>query len=187
MTAASNARLVVFGLGLLAVLAPQTASAQDGQAAPPPAQVRQRGQGGPGGRANLPPIGRGMNAQQLQDHLDAYAITQAQRELKLTEDQYAGFVARMTRMHNMRRRALQERRRLLVELRQLLDADPPRDDAINEKVTALETLSRRSAETLMKAYQDIDSVLTPWQRGRFRLLEEQLERQKIELLARITG
>jgi hypothetical protein len=168
-------------------LAPQTGWAQEGQATQPPAQVRQRGQGGPGGRANLPPIGRGMNAQQLQDHLDAYAITQAQRELKLGEDQYPGFVARMTRLHNLRRRLMQERRRLLGELRQLLEAASPRDDVIGEKVGALEVLNRRSSEALTKAYQDIDAVLTPWQRGRFRLLEEQLERQKIELLARITG
>ena len=49
------------------------------------------------------------------------------------------------------------------------------------------TWRNRAAVEVRKAYQDLDAVLTPWQRGRFRTFEEQLERRKVELLAKIGG
>lgn len=162
---------------------PALAFAQDPQTATPP-QGQQRGPRGQAGRG-LPPIGRGMNAQQLQAHLDAFALVQAEQALKLSADQYPTFVAKLTRLHNVRRRLMQERRRLLAELGGLLNAATPSDEAIIEKLRAFEDASRRGADELQKSYHDVDSVLTPWQRGRFRLFEDQLERRKLELLAKI--
>ena len=49
---------------------------------------------------------------------------------------------------------------------------------------ALEELESRTAAELRRAYTAIDEVLDPRQRARFRLLEEQLERRKLELLIR---
>lgn len=75
---------------------------------------------------------------------------------------------------------------MLGELRILLQgATPPRDELVDEKVRALDELARRAGDELRKSYQEVDAVLTPWQRGRFRLFEEQLERRKIELLSKI--
>lgn len=142
----------------------------------------------PGGRAALPPAGPNMTPQQLQAHIDAYALVQAERELQLTNEQYPNFVGRLRRLQEIRRRHLMERRKLMQEIRGLLAGDAAgRDERITERLRALQDAADTTAADLRKAYQDMDAVLTPWQRGRFRLFEDELERRKIELLAKIGG
>lgn len=161
-----------------------------GQTAPPAGQGQpaQTGRGQRGGRAALPAVTPNMNQQQLQAYMDAYALVQAERELVLSAEQYPNFVARLRQLQNVRRRQLGERRRLLTELNGLLQGnDAGRDDAILVRVKALDDLSQQTGVELRKAYQDLDAVLTPWQRGRFRTFEEQLERRKVELLTKISG
>jgi Spy/CpxP family protein refolding chaperone len=165
---------------VLAVLVPGFAMAQAaGKQAPA------RGARAQGPRQGLPPLGRGMNAMQLQQYLDALVLRQAQEHLKLSDDQYGTFAPKLVRLQNIRRRMLQERRKAMADLNQLLQADAANDDAISTKVRAFDDTTRRGAEELVKAFQDLDGVLTPWQRGRFRVLEEQIERQKVQLLAKL--
>jgi len=179
---------------LAAVLAALVAGSAAAYAQDPPPAGQAAGQGRGqraqvrgGQRAGVPPITRNMDAQQMQIHLDAVALVQAERQLKLTAEQYPNFVAKMTRLQAVRRRLVVERRRVFNELRGLLEAPSPREDTITEKLRTLEDINRRGADEVIKSYQDVDTVLSPWQRGRFRLLEEQLERQKIEILARIAA
>jgi Spy/CpxP family protein refolding chaperone len=138
----------------------------------------------------LPPVTANMTQQQMQAYIDAYALVQAERELQLTNAQYPNFVDRLRKLQDVRRRHLGERRRLMGELSGLLQAqgtDAGRDEAIMAHVKALDDLSQRADTEVRQAYQDLDSVLTPWQRGRYRMFEEQLERRKVELLAKING
>jgi hypothetical protein len=183
-------RTSVVGAVMAALLTSTTAFGQT----PPPAGTAQtqpaRGQRGarPGGRAGLPPITANMTPQQLQAHIDAYALVQAERELVLTNEQFPNFAGRLRRLQEVKRRHTMERRRLMGEMRALVQGNAPgRDEAILEHLRALDDVSDRTAVELRKAYQDMDAVLSPWQRGRFRLFEEQLERLKIELLAKIAG
>jgi Spy/CpxP family protein refolding chaperone len=174
-----RAAAIAAALVLVPVLACAQTAGRQGQAG-----RGQRAQGA-GQKPALPPIGRGMNAMQLQQYIDAFALIQAEQQLKLGADQYAAFAPKLIRMHRTRQRLLQDRRRALAELNQLLMAQSPNDEAITEKTRAFDDVNRRGAEELVKSYQDLDSVLTPWQRGRFRLLEEQMERKKLELLTRL--
>ena len=154
--------------------APQTGGAQG-----------QRGARGPA-RGQLPPVGANPDQQQVQAFIDTYALMQAEKELQLTAEQYPTFVQRLRHLHDVRRRAMGERRRALNELRGLMaGSGPARDDAITEKIRALDETTRRGLETIAKAFSDVDAGLTPFQRGRFRLLEERLERQKIEMLIKL--
>lgn len=171
--------LICVGCVAAAAVPLAQASGQD----KPPARLA-RGQGG-AERPAPPPVGRGMNAMQLQQHLDAFALTQAEQQLKLSTEQYSVFAPKLIRVQMVRRRMLQARRRLLNELNQLLTAQTPSDEAITAKTKAFDDLNRQGNDELMRAYQDLDTGLTPWQRGRFRLLEEQMERRKLELLAKI--
>jgi len=177
------------GLMALVIMAsPALAQTRATQAAPQEGPGRGRANAGraAGARAAVPPVRPGMTAQQLQNHMDAVALQQAQEQLKLTDEQYPTFAVKLTKLQNIRRRTSNDRRRLLMELRVLLDASPAaKDDVIAEKLRALEDVNRRGADELVKSYQEIDTTLTPWQRARFRLFEEQLERRKVELLARI--
>jgi hypothetical protein len=185
MKTRAKARLVaaIAVLGAACMVIPAQPFAQGaGQDPAPPRPAR--GQAG-GQRPALPPVGRGMNAMQLQQHLDAFALIQAEQQLKLSTEQYAVFAPKLIRVQTVRRRMLQGRRRLLNELNQLLVAQTPNDEAITEKTKTFDDLNRQGNDELMRAYQDLDTSLTPWQRGRFRLLEEQMERRKLELLTKI--
>jgi hypothetical protein len=56
--------------------------------------------------------------------------------------------------------------------------------AIEGVLKSLQELEARTAAELRKAYDELDQVLDVRQRARFRVLEEQVERRKIELLTR---
>jgi hypothetical protein len=129
-----------------------------------------------------------ISPQQLQDYLDTYALVQAKRVLVLNDEQTPVFNARLQRIQMLRRRHMGERRRIMGELVGLLNANPAaRNEDIDARIKALDDASDALAVELKKAYLDLDAVLTPWQRGRFRQFEEQMERQKIDLLTRIGG
>jgi len=185
--------------GMLAgvLVAGSLAFAQD---PPPPPQTPTQGQTGepargqrgqdqrPPGRAGLPPAGPNMTLEQLQDYLDVAAMIQAERRLQLTADQYPNFVARLRKVQMLRRQHQQQRARLLRELRALVQPDvgPPfRDEVISERLKALDDVNVKSAQDLRQAYLELDGILAPWQRARFRLLEEEQERQKLDLLAKL--
>ena len=61
---------------------------------------------------------------------------------------------------------------------------PPDDAALKERLSALQELESRSAAELRSAYNQLDEILDLRQQARFRVLEEQLERRKLELLMR---
>ncbi|HEX5070373.1 MAG TPA: hypothetical protein VFV78_09180 [Vicinamibacterales bacterium] len=154
----------------------------------PPARGQRPAGPGRAGRAGLPPITPNMNQQQIQGYIDTWAVIQARTVLKLTDEQDANFIARLQRIQTIRRRQMQEHRRLMGELNALLVADPAgRPEDIDALVKALGDAKDAEAADLKKAYLDLDAVLTPWQRGRFRQFEDQVERMKIELLGKIKG
>lgn len=161
------------------------------QPVPPQTQAGEpaRGQRGlaqrPGGRQNLPPVGP-MGQQQLQDYLDVHATIVAERQLQLTPEQYPNFVARLRKLQQTRRQQFRQRAQMLQELRGLVQGPGPfRDDVLSEKLKALDEFNLRAAQEARQAELELDGVLAPWQRVRFRLLEESLERQKIDLLMKL--
>ena len=50
---------------------------------------------------------------------------------------------------------------------------------------AFDEANQRASQEMRQAELELDGVLTPWQRVRFRMLEERLERQKIEMLIKL--
>ncbi len=183
-----NQRGCCTGMAVAAIL---IASAAFGQTPTPAARGQQTQTGRAargGGRAALPPVTPNMNQQQLQAYMDTYALLQAERELVLTNEQYPNFVAKLRQLQAIRRRHLAERRRLMNELNGLLQGNAPgRDEGIVARVRALDSAADQASVDLRKAYQDLDAVMTPWQQGRFRIFEDQLERRKVELLTKIGG
>lgn len=130
--------------------------------------------------------GRGLSPLELQDQMDGYALVQGQTVLQLSDDQTPNFVARYVTLQRLRRRYNQERNRMMREMRPLLqNAGPSRDEAIVQRLKALDDLNVRSLDEIRKAHMQLDEVLNPVQRARFRFFEEELERRKIELLGLI--
>lgn len=166
---AFSARL---GLAALAVMAASSLPAElhaQGRAQGAPRQQGARGQ---------------LSPNDIQDQFDAYAIVQAQDALKLSDEQFPEFVRRARELHTLRRRGRMARMRLIGSLNQLLRDSNATDARLSAAVKALDDHERTSLEQVQKAYAAIDEVLDPRQRARFRVLEEQLERKKLDMLFR---
>ena len=163
-------------------------------AAPCAAAAQERGGGagqgrataqGRGGRGQIAPPRDGLTPREIQAQFDAYVIAQAETALEISEDQYPQFVRRVRALQAARRTARVQRNRLLAELGQLLRARENADqNRVGAATRALDEQERAAVVDVQKAYSSIDEILSPWQRGRFRLLEDQLEQKKLDMLFR---
>jgi hypothetical protein len=140
--------------------------------------------GQPGRGAADPP--ENMSPGQVHALFDAMLAMQAQNVLTLTEQQYPPFLNRLRALQETRRRHYQERSRIINELQRLTNPrnPTPAEADVRTQLGALQELEARNAAELRRAYNSLDEVLTPLQQGRFRVLEEQIERRKLELVAR---
>ena len=117
--------------------------------------------------------------------LDAYTLMQAQNALQLSDEQFGPFVTRLKRLQENRRRNTQFRNRLLAELRTMTAQNATADDnVLKEKLRALREHTLQAAAALQRDSEAIDEILDVRQQARFRLLEERVERQKLDLLMR---
>lgn len=123
---------------------------------------------------------------EVQRLFDAMMVADAQKSLALDDKQFPEFITRLRALQETRRGNLLQRVKLMAELQRLSN---PRNAAVDEallkeRLTALQELESRSAAELRRAYNQIDEVLDVRQQARFRVLEEQLERRRLELLMR---
>jgi Spy/CpxP family protein refolding chaperone len=164
----------------LASVSAQTPPPQSGRQTPdrPAGKAGPRGPDGPGG---------GLNLQTVQSWVDAWAMVEAQKDLALTDGQSPDFLAKMSRMQSTRRRHMMERQRLLREMGGLAfgGSQRPDDATLTEKLKTFDELTQRSAQEMRQLTQELDAILTPYQRVRFRVFEERIERQKIDMLMRV--
>jgi len=178
----SRFRQLAWVLAACACLFAFGASDAAGQAPPgAAAQARRAGAAGPAGAAAASPY----SAADVQQMFDALTLMQAEQTLQLSEPQFPGFVSKLRALQQQRRRYLQERRQMIPQLARLTaPAAPPDDAQISERLRALADLDQRAEADLRAAYAAIDQVLSVRQQARFRVLEEQVERRKFDLLAR---
>jgi hypothetical protein len=158
--------------GLLLSIGTASAAAQGPPQGPPPGPAI--------------PAGRPIGAGELQKLFEAYTVLQAQEALQLSEAQYGRFVTRLKTLQDVRRRHLQARNQMLADLRRLTNPQSGSGDeaAIAERLKALREEDDRSAGEITKAYDLVDEALDTRQQARFRLFEERMEQQKLELLMR---
>jgi Spy/CpxP family protein refolding chaperone len=128
--------------------------------------------------------GPAVTAGEVQKMFDAYALMQAQEQLKIGDEQFTRFLTRFKALQEMRRQAQQERGRIIMNLRRLSNAQAPDEARIKEGLVALQDLDARVAADAKKAYEAIDQVLDLRQQAQFRVFEEQMERRKLELVMR---
>ena len=136
----------------------------------------------------LPPGPGEMTPFQLQQLFDAMLVMQAQQALSLSETQYGQFLTRLRVLQESRRQYQVGRNRLINELQRLTNPRNPRPNVneamVRERLTALQELESRHAADTRRAYNGIDEVLDVHQQARFRILEEQIERRKLDLIGR---
>jgi hypothetical protein len=132
------------------------------------------------------PAVRPIGAGEIQKLFEAYTVLQAQDALQLSEAQYGRFVTRLKALHDTRRRHQQARNRILADLRQLTNpqSGTPDEAIVTERLKAIRDEDERAAGEVRKAYDAVDETLDTRQQARFRLFEERMEQQKLELLMR---
>ena len=114
---------------------------------------------------------------------DPYALLQAQEQLKLSDEKYPQFLVKFKALQDIRRRTQQDRNRLLQDLRRLANEGGD-ENAIKDRLKALQDLDARARADVQKAYEGVDSVLDVRQQAKFRVFEENMERRKLELVTR---
>ena len=120
---------------------------------------------------------------ELQKLFDSYALVQAQQFLGISDEQYTRFLPRFMALQTARRQALQQRTRVLNEIRKLLN-DPQGDEAVKNALKQLQDIDERAVGETRKASDAVDQVLDLRQQAKFRVFEEQMERRKLELVTR---
>ena len=126
----------------------------------------------------------GVSPAEIQRMFDAYALLQAQDQLKISVEHYPQFLSRFKALQDARRKALQERTRIIQDLRRLASDAQPDETQIKDRLKALQELEARSGAEVRKAYDGIDQVLDVGQQAKFRVFEEMMERRKLELVTR---
>jgi hypothetical protein len=142
----------------------------------------------PSGRKGSPSkSAEAMSPMQVHQLFDTMLVRQAQHALGLTDQQHTEFVARVQALQDTRRRNQQARVAQIAELQRLTNprnGTPAADEELTRRLMALQEMESRAAAELRRAYNDVDKLLTPLQQARFRVLEEQIERRKLQLVGR---
>lgn len=127
-----------------------------------------------------------ISAPQIQRWFEAFTVLQAQEALELSEAQYGRFVTRLKALQETRRRHQQARTRILQDMRRLTNPQTGNQDEaqLAERLKALREADDRGAAELKKSYDAVDETLDVRQQARFRVFEERMEQQKLELLMR---
>jgi hypothetical protein len=135
-----------------------------------------------------PPDPERLPPREVQRLFDAYVLMQAQERLAISDAQYPQFVQRLKALLDARRRTVVARTALIQELARGTSDQAgglALDDAgIKAKLEQLRDLDDRGAADVRQAYDALDQMLDLHQRARLRVFEEQMERRKVELLAR---
>ncbi len=139
--------------------------------------------------AAQPQVGRGageavVSPAELQKMFDAYALMQAQEQLKIDDEHYAQFLTRFKALQDVRRQALQQRTRTIAELRRLGNDSQSDENQIKDRLKALQEIDTRAVADIQKAYDAVDQILSVRQQAQFRAFEEMMERRKLELVSR---
>jgi Spy/CpxP family protein refolding chaperone len=150
----------------------------------PPAERGPGQRQGRGTGRGAAPDSPGVSPGEVQRMFDAYALMQAQEQLKISDEQFARFMPRFKALQEARRKTQNDRTQIIIELRRLASATSPEEAQIKEKLRALQDVDGRTAGDLKKSYESIDEVLDVKQQAQFRVFEEVMERRKLDLISR---
>lgn len=124
---------------------------------------------------------------QVQKQWNLLVLGESRQFLQLADEQFPRFFLRMQDLQKVRDGHQLQHRRLINELQKLTmpanNAPPPDDASVTAKVNELDALEEQLAQQEQQALAAVDATLTPFQRARFRVFEESMEKQKLRMLA----
>lgn len=177
--------------GLAFVLCGLTVAAQGQEFTGDAFQGRGQGAQQPAGPENpnapRPPLqGDAISPADVQSMFDAMLLMDAERFIGLTPEQFPQFVQRVKKLQEAKVNQMRRHNKAFGELRAMSNPQTGRaDDAsIDAKLKELDQIEVESHAALTKALESLDQMLTPRQRARFRLLEDNLEKKKLEFITK---
>jgi hypothetical protein len=180
-----GALLVVMVFAASGVAAAQTPQVSASGQTAAPAQTAASGQ-----RASGSAQGAVVNPMaalnQVQNMLDGAVLVRAQDALQLSDAQWQAFVPKMRELQQVRIQHQRNRVQLINGLNQATKPGSVADEAtLMSRVKALDDLEAQMGTDERTALAAVDSLLTVYQRARFRVFEENNEREKLRLLAKV--
>ena len=147
------------GLALLATASPQ----------PPPPE----------------PAPSGRPAAEAGKMVDAYLLSNLQESLGLTDEQFVKLLPLVKRQQSERRELGRRRGKAVRELRKLLNSGAATESQIAEALQELKAVENEGPVQLQRSREGIDSLLTPLQQAKFRVLEMEVEQKIRDLMSQI--
>src|SRR5262249_40045614 len=110
----------------------------------------------PGAAAQGEPV---VSPGEIQRVVDSHPPMPAQDQMQISDDQVPQFLTRFKALQDIRRQALNQRTRRIMELRRLINAPQFDESAVREQLKGIDEIDARSQADLKKAYDAIDQVL----------------------------
>ena len=150
-------------------------------------QAAQQGIGPENPNAPRPPLqGDGISPADVQAMFDAMLVMDAERFIGISPEQFPQFVQRVKKLQEAKGMQMRRHNKAFAELRAMANPQTGRADdaAIEAKMKELDQIEVEAHAALNKALEALDQMLTPRQRARFRLLEDNLEKKKLEFITK---
>ena len=134
-----------------------------------------------------PPEGprRGRPREEIFRMVDTYLANNLQQTLGLSDDQLARALPLVRRLHAERRRFAERRIRALHEMRRMAGAGSISDARAAELLHELRAAEAEEAAAIRAGQDALDTMLTPAQQVKYRILEAEIEHRLRQAMARV--
>jgi hypothetical protein len=119
--------------------------------------------------------------------VDAYFVSNLQESLGLTDEQFVRILPMVKRLQNDRRQFAQRRQRALQEMRKQLQSGGATEGRLEELLREVKGVESEQPTVIRRDLDAIDSVLTPIQQAKYRILELEVERKIREVMTQMRG
>jgi hypothetical protein len=119
--------------------------------------------------------------------VDAYFLSNLQESLGLTDEQFVRILPLVKRLQSDRRQFAQRRQRALQEMRKQLQSGGATEGRLEELLREVKAVESELPTVIRRDLDAIDSVLTPIQQAKYRVLELEVERKIGEIMMQMRG
>jgi hypothetical protein len=114
-------------------------------------------------------------------------LSNLQESLGLTDEQFVRLLPNVKRLQSDRRQYAQRRQRALQEMRKQLKSGGATEGRLEELLREVKAVESEQPTVIRRDLDAIDSVLTPIQQAKYRVLELEVERKIGEIMMQMRG
>ena len=114
--------------------------------------------------------------------VDAYIVSNLQESLSLTDEQFVKVLPLVKRLLGERRELVDARRKVLRDLRQVLESGGSTEAKVADRLREIKALETDEREKGKRNLEALDAALSTVQQAKFRVMEIEIEQKIRELL-----